>query len=122
MLLLRILAPADLASTALAYLEGVDDVADLVHLPGACRKPRGDLIQCRVSPEHASAVVSAMTELGVRARGSITLDRLEGTVSAAPNAPTPDAVVWEEVESKAGSMAALSMSYLVYLIAATVLA
>jgi uncharacterized hydrophobic protein (TIGR00271 family) len=122
MLLLRILAPSDLAATALAYLEGVEGVADLVYFPGACRKPAGDLIQCVVAADQASALVSAMTELGVRARGSITLDRLEGTVSAAPNAPTPDAVVWEEVEAKAGSMAALSISYLVYLIAATVIA
>jgi uncharacterized hydrophobic protein (TIGR00271 family) len=124
MLLLRILAPADLAPTALAYLEGLDGVIDLVHFPGACRRPGGDLIQCVVGSDLASAVVSAMTELGIAERGSITLDRLEAAVSAvaARSEPAPDAVVWEEVEAKAGAMAALSTSFLVYLMAATVIA
>lgn len=122
MLMLRIRAPVDLAPSALAYLDGADGVVDLVHLPGAYRRPAGDLIQCVVAPDLASVVVSALTDLGIAARGSITLDRVEAAVSATPARSEPDAVVWEEVEAKASGMAMLSTSFLVYLMAATVIA
>jgi hypothetical protein len=35
MLLVRIVAPVDTAPKVLAYLEGLPEVTDLVHLPGA---------------------------------------------------------------------------------------
>lgn len=129
MLLLRIVAPVDLAPTVLAYLEGLAVVSDIIHVPGAGRRPPGDLVQCLVAPEAASAVITGLRELGVAERGSIAVDRLEATVSwAAERAgeqaagATADAVVWEEVESRAMAMATLSASFLVYMMAATVIA
>lgn len=129
MVLLRIVVPADLAPVVLGYLEGLDVVSDIVHIAGAGRRPPGDLVQCLVAVEAASAVVTGLRELGVGERGSITLDRLDATVSWAARrageraeGATADAVVWEEVESRAEAMAALSASFLIYMMAATVIA
>jgi uncharacterized hydrophobic protein (TIGR00271 family) len=107
----------------LAYFDGLE-VHDLVHFPGAGRRPAGDLIQCVVGSDLASGVVAALRELGVAERGSITIDRLDAAVSARdPCAhPDPGAVVWEEVETKTAAMAELSIAFLVYLMSATVIA
>jgi uncharacterized hydrophobic protein (TIGR00271 family) len=123
MLLLRIVAPTDSSATVLAYLEGLE-VFDLIHVPGAGRRPQGDLIQCVVGSDLASVVVAALRELGIADRGSITLDRLDATVGKtdASGAPDPGVTVWEEVEAKAAAMAELSTGFLVYLMAATVIA
>jgi len=124
MLLLRIVAPSESAATVLSYLESID-VFELIHFPGASRRPQGDLIQCVVSSDLASIVVVALRELGVSERGSITIDRLEARVSRTNDAcsdPDPGVVVWEEVEAKTAAMATMSTAYLLYLMAATVIA
>jgi uncharacterized hydrophobic protein (TIGR00271 family) len=125
MLLLRLVVPSETAATALAYLEGLEPVTDVVHSPGAARKPPGDFVQCVVATDAASSVVSALQELGIGLHGSITLDRLDATVSVAADRLEQrggDAVVWEEVEDRAASMTALTTSFLVYMMAATVIA
>jgi uncharacterized hydrophobic protein (TIGR00271 family) len=121
MLLLRIVAPADLVANVLGYLDGLE-VHDLIHLPGAGRKPAGDFIQCVVGAELCSVVVSVLTELGVADRGSITIDRLDAAVSVRHVDRDPGAVVWEELEQKTATMAKLSTGFLIYLMAATVIA
>jgi uncharacterized hydrophobic protein (TIGR00271 family) len=129
MLLVRIVAPVDTAPKVLAYLEGLPEVTDLVHLPGAGRRPPGDLIQCTLAVSSGSPVVTALAELGVTAHGSITLDRLDAAVSAASDragaaaeGATADAVVWEEVEDRVATMAELSVAFLTYMMVATVIA
>lgn len=129
MLLLRIVAPSDLAPRLLAYLEGLDVVSDIVHIAGAGRRPAGDLVQCLVALEAASVVVAALRDLGIADRGSITLDRLDATVSWAARlageraaGAAADAVVWEEVEGRAEAMSVMSGSFLVYMMAATIIA
>jgi uncharacterized hydrophobic protein (TIGR00271 family) len=121
MLLLRIVAPPDLVPGVLAHLDTIE-TCDLIHFPKAGRKPAGDFIQCVVNAEHASVVVSVLRELGVAERGSITLDRLDATVSVRHTESDSDAVVWEELEAKTSAMASLSTGFLVYLMAATVIA
>jgi len=129
MLLLRVVAPTDTAAAVLAYLEGLPEVTDLVHLPGAGRRPPGDRIECTVAVSSASAVVAALDALGVAARGSITLDRLDAAVSeasdragAAAVGASADAVVWEEVEDRTAAMAELSIAFLTYMMVAAVIA
>ena len=123
MLMLRIVTPSDLVGTVLAYLEGLD-LFDLIHFPGASVRPRGDLIQCAVGSELASIVVSGLRELGVSERGSITIERLDASIGKEDDQrdPDPGVVVWEEVEAKTAAMAELSTAFLVYLMAATVIA
>lgn len=125
MLLLRIVAPADVAPQVVAYLDGLPDVTDLVHFPGVARRPAGDAIHCVVTLSAASAIIAALTELGVAARGSIALDRLDAALSSElgrDDGASADAVVWEEVEARTSVMSELSIAYLVYMMAATVLA
>jgi len=129
MLLLRILVPPEQAATVLAYLEGLEIATDLLYLAGAARKPAGDVVQCTVPREAASAVVGALKELGIDRHGSISLDNLDATVSQAADeaeeeaaGTTADAVVWEEVERRADAMATLSGAFVVYMAAATVIA
>lgn len=123
MLLLRIVAPSDSAAAVLASLEGLE-VFDLIHLPGASLRPRGDLIQCVVGSDLVSVVVSALRELGISERGSITIDRLDASIGRIDQCsdPDPGAVVWEEVEAKTAAMAELSTAFLIYFMAATVIA
>ncbi|MGE0397328.1 MAG: DUF389 domain-containing protein [Kofleriaceae bacterium] len=122
MLLLRIVAPPETAATVVAYLEGLD-VFDLIHFPGVSRRPKGDLIQCVVGSDLASVIVSALRELGVSDTGSITIDRLDATVAKdSCSDPDPGVVVWEEVEAKTATMAELSTAFLLYMMAATVIA
>ncbi len=127
MLLLRIVAPVDLAAQVVGYLESLDVACDLVHIPGAGRKPKGDLIQCLVPAETGSAVVGVLRELGVAIHGSIIIDRVEAAVSdaaARADALEPDslAVIWEEVEARTRTMAEASPAFLIYMMAATVIA
>jgi uncharacterized hydrophobic protein (TIGR00271 family) len=126
MLLMRLVVPTDLVGTVLAYLDGLEPVSDVIHFPGASRRPPGDFVQCVVATESASSVVSALRELGLAVHGSMTLDRLDATVSAAagahPRSSSTDAVVWEEVEARSTAMAQLSSSYLIYMMVATVIA
>ena len=125
MLQLRIVAPVDLAPTALTYLETLDGVADLAHFPGASRRPVGDVIQCVVSSDVASAVIAALEQLGIESRGSIVVDRLEARVAFARDTEEKHAhegVVWEEVEAKTHAMTKLTLHFLVYMMAATVIA
>lgn len=129
MLLLRVVVPTDLSPALLTYLEAQDVVSDIVHVAGAGRRPAGDLVQCLVAIEAASTVVSGLRGLGVHERGSITLDRIDATVSwaarlAGERAPgdAADAVVWEEVESRVETLSVLSASFLIYMMAATIIA
>ena len=127
MLLLRVVAPADMAPAVLGYLDGLEVACDVIHLPGAGRKPAGDLIQCVVPPESASAVAGVLRQMGVPARGSMTLDRLDAAESVASaiadrTGADSNAVVWEEVETRATTTAELSVTFLVYMMAATVIA
>ncbi len=129
MLLMRIVAPTDTAPAVLSYLDGMAEVTDLIHLPGAARRPAGDLIQCTLAVSSASAVVTALAGLGVTAHGSITLDRLDAAVSeasdragAAAIGASADAVVWEEVEDRTAAMAELSIAFLTYMMVAAVIA
>ena len=55
---LRIVVPSYQTEHALKLLEHFPSVANLIYLPGAARKPEGDVILCDVAREDASVVVS----------------------------------------------------------------
>ena len=72
---LRLVVPSDLASRVLGALEGSPAVCDIVHLPGAARRPAGDVVLCDVAREAASIVLVEIEEMGVHERGSISITR-----------------------------------------------
>lgn len=126
---LRLVVPADLVSRVLETLEGSPAVCDIVHLPGAARRPAGDVVSCNVAREAASIVLSEFEQMGVPERGSISLERptvvlssaAERAERAAPGDPT-NAVVWEELEELTSEATELSASFIIFMSLATLIA
>jgi uncharacterized hydrophobic protein (TIGR00271 family) len=126
---LRIVAPEPLASGVLEVLERSPTVLNIVHLPGAARRPAGDAIICDVPREHASLVLADLRELGIEESGTISLETSESTLGQlarrateiARGAPA-DAVVWEEVEERTSESAELSGSFVAFMVIATLIA
>jgi uncharacterized hydrophobic protein (TIGR00271 family) len=126
---LRIVTPADRTEAALAVLERSGSVWNVVTLPGAARKPRGDVLLADVAREDASVVISELRELGIQRDGSISIDPIdtqlsdhaERAIEHAKGAPA-DAVVWEEVESRTNEQVELSGVFLAFMVLACMLA
>jgi uncharacterized hydrophobic protein (TIGR00271 family) len=122
---LRIVAPEDVAHQALELLTASPAVLNIVHLHGAATKPDGDVILCDVAKEEASVVLADLKELDIPRVGSIAVEHIDTALSdaaeaaeeAAPGLPS-DAVVWEEVESRASEDTELSMSFVLFMIGA----
>ncbi|MGC4896237.1 DUF389 domain-containing protein [Micromonospora sp. DT31] len=129
MLHLRIIAPADRAAEVADLLAEEPGVAHLAVLPGAARRPAGDLILCDIVRESADQVLRVLQEMGVEARGAISADDVELTLSgaaerAARAAPGhgEDAVVWEEIAAKTGEQTVLTGTFLALIVVATMIA
>jgi uncharacterized hydrophobic protein (TIGR00271 family) len=126
---LRLIVPQDLVDEVLDLLEQSPGVTNLWHLPGAASKPVGDLVSCDVAKEDASIVLEGLRLLNLTDRGSIAAEYLDAAMSraardavlAAEGSPA-DAVVWEEVEGRVFDSATLSVSYLVLMTVATMIA
>ena len=129
MIHLRIVAPAGLVGATLDVLGASNAVVNLIHLPGSSRKPPGDVILCDVVREEASIVIADLRELGIGESGSIAVHDVDTEISdLADRAETAalgsaaDAVVWEEVESRTSQRAELSVSFLAFMVLATLIA
>jgi uncharacterized hydrophobic protein (TIGR00271 family) len=126
---LRIVAPADTTERALDLLCAADSVYNIVHLPGAARKPEGDVILCDVAREDASVILGDLRELDIPREGSIALEMIDSEISdvaqeaerAAKGMPS-DAVIWEEVESRTSENTELSVSFLAFMVLAVLIA
>lgn len=129
MLHLRVIAPTERSAEVVELLTADPGVAHLAVLAGAARQPPGDLILCDVVRESADGVLRSLHGLGIETSGAIAGDDVELTVSAAAEraareAPGSgaDALVWDEVAAKTGEQTELSVTYLVLITVATVLA
>jgi uncharacterized hydrophobic protein (TIGR00271 family) len=126
---LRLIVPDDLVAPVMALLSEAPGVTNLWHLPGAATKPVGDLISCDVAKEDASLVVESLRLLDLHERGSIAAEYVDAAIShgatraerAASGHPA-DAVVWEEVEARVSESATLSISFLILMTVATMIA
>ncbi len=104
---MRIVAPAGHCEHVLDLLENSPSATNVIYLPGAARKPEGDVILCDVAREDASVLVSDLRELDVDKDGSIAIEHIDSAISAVAAAAEKaaqghpgDAVVWEEVEAR----------------------
>ena len=126
---LRIVAPSELAKPALELLKESGSVSSVVFLPGAAYKPRGDVILCDVAREDASVIIDDLRELDLPRHGSISMEYIDTQISEAaeraekhaPGLPG-DAVIWEEVETRTSESTELSMSFVAFMVLATLLA
>lgn len=129
MLHVRIITPPADRDDVLGVLGRDPGVCNVVVLPGAAVDPAGDVVMCDVAREDASAVLRALSALGLERTGSIAAEeidlalstRAEAAERAAPGDPA-DAVVWEQIYARTGAEARLSWTYLVFLVVACLIA
>jgi uncharacterized hydrophobic protein (TIGR00271 family) len=113
----------------LRLLETNPAVTHLCVTENGARKPSGDVVSFDVARESATEVLQALRDLGLEHKGAIVVERLDVTISEsaskaeqdAPGEPV-DAVVWEELEQNAGEETHLSLTYLAFMIVATMIA
>ena len=129
MLVLRVTASRHLADEVVAYLEADPAVSALVVLPGASRKPQGDLITAEIPREAANEIIDHLRELGIHHDGSLHLEPARTWISRpgfvaerrTPGA-SADAVVWADVTQRAYEESELNWTYLSFMTMATVIA
>ncbi len=129
MLHLRLIVPEAVAADVLGYLHGDAAVTNVVSLPGAALEPAGDLILADVAREGASEVLDCLRQLGLEKDGSIALESVDVSLSEVARAASKaapghgaDGVVWEEVEARTHEETTLSITYLVFMTVATMIA
>jgi len=129
MIHLRIVTPPDRAEQVLELLCASASTCNVIRLPGVARRPDGDVLLCDVAREDASVILADLRELGIARDGSIAIEEVDTEISdaadravqAARGAPA-DAVVWEEVEARTSESAELSLSFLAFMVLATLIA
>ncbi|SDF95000.1 DUF389 domain-containing protein [Klenkia brasiliensis] len=126
---LRITVPADRADEVHALLDDHPGVTHLVHLPGAVRRPAGDLVMCDVARESVDHLVDELQLHGVDQDGGIAIESVDTSLSAASDraeqeAPGDgaDAVVWDQVVSTADEESRLTWTFCAFLTIACLLA
>ena len=125
----RLTVPDDLSARVRDLLVDGECVTNVTLESGICVDPEGDLIECDVAREKAGMVLHQLNELGLDERGGIVISTPLSTPFAeasrlealAPGHPD-DAVIWESVEAKADDGAQPTVSYLVFLVLAVILA
>lgn len=103
--------------------------ANLVVFSGAARDPVGDVVECDLAREAADGVLQRLCELGLERDGAIALDEVDTLLSdaadraeqEAPGSPD-DAVVWDQVEERTSEESTLSVTFLLFLTIATLIA
>ena len=126
---LRLTVPADLTGPVRELLTEHGCTTNVTVQPGAVVQPPGDLVECDVAREQAGQLIDRLAELEVDRRGGIAITSPTGTPfeaatrleAAAPGHPD-DAVIWEAVEAKADAGAVATVSFLLFLVLAVVLA
>jgi uncharacterized hydrophobic protein (TIGR00271 family) len=126
---LRIVAPADRSERVVDLLERSDSTCNLVLLPGAARKPAGDVILCDVAREDAIVIIDDLRELEIPRDGSIAIEQIDSQLSEgaerairAARGAASDAVVWEEVEARTSESTELGGHFLSFMVLACLIA
>jgi len=117
MLRVRVVSPADLTGQLLERLSAAPGVQNLVVLPEAVRRPAGDAVDFDLSDGAANPVFQELRNLGLARQGSISVERLDATLSdAGPDREAgvlqrETAPVWEMVEATIRGGAAYPPSF-----------
>lgn len=125
----RLTVPTDLTARVCDHLVRSEWTTNVVLLSGVAVDPVGDVLECDVAREKAGVLLNALEELSVGERGGIAISTPTSTPFAAamrleasaPGHPD-DAVIWEAVQAEAEDGAQPTVSYLVFLVLAVVLA
>lgn len=126
---LRVIAPPARTPDVLSMLTKTAGVTNVIELPGAGKRPEGDLVMFEVTREGANAVIEHLKELGIAEDGSIAAERVDLSLSRVadeaeaevPGAPD-DAVVWDELAEQVSDDCRITWAFLTFLVIATLLA
>lgn len=128
MLHVRVVTPSDRQAALVGELEANLAICNIVVMPGAARRPAGDLVQFDVAREAANGVLERLRQLDLHRVGSIAVDRIDtalSDVAAAAEAHAPgepsEAVIWEEVEARVRGDSGLSPSFVALLVIAVLI-
>lgn len=129
MLHLRLTVPSERTEAVLALLADDVGVTNVMVVRDVMTKPAGDMVQADVVREAAQALLHELRRLGIDEDGSIEAIDVDFTMSrtaqraedAAPGSSV-DAVVWEQVRRRTQEEATLSVTYVVYMVAAMLIA
>lgn len=129
MIHLRIVSPAARTEDVVHLIRADAAACNLVVLRGAALDPPGDLVLADVVREGVNTVVSGLRAIGVDREGSIALEDIDVVVSQAADAAErrvpgygTDAAVWEEVDAQVRDESVLTVSFLVFLVVAALIA
>lgn len=129
MLHLRVIAPEDLRDEVIDVLRREVGVANLVLHPGVALDPPGDEITADLARECANNVIRELKALDVQHRGAITLEVLDTVLSSKAHkaeddaeGDAADAVVWDELIGRTREEATLSVTFVMFLTLACLLA
>ncbi|MEU4194350.1 DUF389 domain-containing protein [Kribbella sp. NPDC026611] len=126
---LRLIVPPDRSERVLDQLVTDPRATSIVRLPGAAHRPDGDVIECDVTREATSDILSWLKSQGLYDDGAVALSSVDSSPSrnahaaekAAPGAPD-DAVIWDAVLDQAYNEASGSWVYYAFLTLATMIA
>ena len=129
MLHLRVIAPEDLRGPILDVLRAEVGVANLQLYPGAAVEPAGDVITADIARESVNEVIKELKALNVQHCGAITLQPLDTVLSTAAHkaedaaeGDPADAVVWDELIARTREDATLTVTFLMFLTLACMIA
>lgn len=129
MLHLRALCPPDKTPEVLDALREHPGATHVVRLDGAAVYPPGDVVEADIAREAADDILAALCELNLDHDGGITLEAVDTALSDAADkarrdAPgdEADAVVWQELVARTGEESKLNVTYMAFLLLATLLA
>lgn len=129
MIHLRIVSPCDSTDEVVRLIRAGQAASNVAVLRGAALDPPGDLVLADVVREGVNTIVSGLKAIGVDRAGSIALENIDVVVSQSaddadrrvPGYGT-DAAVWEEVEARVRDESVLTVSFLVFLVVAALIA
>jgi uncharacterized hydrophobic protein (TIGR00271 family) len=129
MLHVRLIAPPESTAEILRLLDASPAVTHLCLNEQSARKPSGDVVSFDVAREGATSVLEALRGFGLDRKGAIVVENLDISISESaikaeeetPGEPA-DAVVWEGLEQSAGEETRLSITYLCFMMLATMIA
>lgn len=126
---LRLIVPVERAQEVYRGLDNNPGVAHLIAVPTSATVPTGEVLLCDVAREAANGVIEWLQELDVHRGGAIVVTSVDSVISdaaAAAEAAAPghagDALVWEQVEAEAREQSVLTLSFLIFMSIATVIA
>jgi uncharacterized hydrophobic protein (TIGR00271 family) len=126
---LRVIAPEELRDDVIAVLRREVGVANVLLHPGVALDPPGDEITADLARECANGVIRELKALDVQHRGAITLEVLDTVLSSRAHraedeaeGDPADAVVWDELIGRTREEATLSVTFVLFLTLACLLA